>query len=148
MSAIAVPPEPSIADGRKICWKSWPVGQPRQALKAAVGFASVGFSVFYVTASPTMAFLSLVVVGLAGWRMLVPVTFEADDGGVRQQWLRCRRYDSWNTYRAFSSSRDGFILWPHEACCPLDVTRGLFLPCSSHKADLSALLRRNLAEIS
>ena len=94
-----------------------------------LGFVAVGVLIYFVLGSPAMAFLSLIALGLAGWRFFVPIDFTVDDGGVKQQWLARRRYDDWNSFRVFSSLAHGFILWPSENCCPLDATRSLFLPC-------------------
>jgi hypothetical protein len=94
-----------------------------------------------------MEFLAVLAAGLAGWRILVPIEFTVDEGGVQQQWLGRRRYDDWNSFRGFSSLPNGFILWPPGSYCPLDAMRGLYLPCVSQKAELADLLRRYLAEV-
>ena len=98
---------------------------------------------YLVLASPAMAFFAHVALGLAAWRLLVPVDFTVDEGGVKQQWLRCRRYDGWNSFRAFSSLADGFVLWRSENACPLDADGVCFCRVRAKGASCSALLRRH-----
>ena len=147
MSTIAETPESPQIGSTEIHWKSWPLQRPPVATLVALGVVAVGAGVYFVIASPTMLCLSLITLGLAGWRLLVPIDFTVDEGGVKQQWLGRRRYDEWNSFRAFSSPDHGFILWPRVDCCLLDVTRSLFLPCSREKAELVALLRRHLMQM-
>ena len=147
MSTILEPPDATQDGGGEIRWKSWPLQRPLVALLAALGFLAVGALIYFVLASGSMVLLSLIALGLAGWRLFVPVDFTVDGGGVKQQWLGRLRYDDWSSFRAFSSLADGFLLWPSENSCPLDAVQGLFLPCLRQRPELLVLLRRHLVEI-
>ena len=147
MSTIVETPESPQIGSAEIRWRWWPLRQqPLVTMLAALGFVAVAALIDFVLASPAMVCVALIALGLAGWQFFVPVDFTVDDGGVKQQWLARRRYDDWNSFRAFSSLAQGFILWPSESCCPLDATRSLFLPCRREKTDVVVLLRRHLVE--
>ena len=107
---------------------------------------AVGALTYYSVVSPAMVCVAVSALTLAGWRFFVPVDFKLDDGGLQQQWLGRRRYGDWSSFCRFSSLAHGFLLWPQGDCCPLDAARSLFLPCSSNRANLEALLRRHLVE--
>jgi hypothetical protein len=148
MSIVQERPESQQLGSAEIRWRSWPLRQrPLIAMLAALGLAAIGALIDFVFASQAIVLVAMIALGLAGWRLFVPIDFTVDEGGVKQQWLRRRRYDDWNTFRAFSSLAHGCILWPNENCCPLDAARGLFLPYSRQEAGLVVLLRRHLVEL-
>ena len=147
MSTTVEQPEAPQIGSEEIRWRVWPLRQqPLAAMLVALGLAAAGALTYYMLASPALVCLSLSALALAGWRFFVPIDLTVDDGGIKQQWLAWRRYDDWNSFRAFSSLAHGFILWPSENFCPLDTARSLFVPCDCQKAELVVLLRRHLVE--
>jgi hypothetical protein len=148
MSTTVELPELLSPGSEQVRWKSWPLRQePRVAVLALLGLVAAGVVVYVELGSPAMMLVLLIALGLAGWRLFLPVDFTVDEAGVLQQWPGRRRYDDWNSFRGFSPLADGFILWPSENCCPLDAAHGLFLPCTGPRAELAGLLRRHLLEM-
>jgi hypothetical protein len=129
-------------------WSSRPLHRrPKDAIAVTLALFVTGATVFAVTGSRDLTVLSLLSMGLAGWRVFVPIEFTLDGGGVMQRCLRQQQYDDWTSFRAFSPLTHGFVLWPSERPCAIDATRGLYLPAVTNREQLLAMLRQHLAEI-
>jgi hypothetical protein len=137
-AAVRGAPPPSIV-------RSWPlVEHPgRSAIKIAGGAllaALVGAS----TSSALVAVLAALLLGIASWRLFVPVVYELGSLGITEQWLKRQRRIAWREIESYSIEIDGVFLWPRSRTPPWNLLTGLYLPFGREREAVLAHVAHNV----
>jgi hypothetical protein len=70
--------------------------------------------------------------GLICWRVLVPVAYEFESGGLRQTTWHRRRMIPWKTIAEARFLDDGLLLLPRGSQSWLGNLRGIYIPCGDN----------------
>jgi hypothetical protein len=116
----------------------WPL---RDEPRAAAGFAIIT-TLFVVltlvaTQSTVAACVVAMVLALAAWRTVLPVSYLIDSGGIEQHVLFLRRRVAWAAVARCEIWPDGVRLLRSASGHPLDALRSMFIPW---QADRDAIL--------
>lgn len=120
-----------------VAWRSWPMaegGAPVWLFLAAS--AVVGGATAAVTGNSGWAAAAVVLIGVAAWRLFVPVVFEVSALGVTEQVLSRRRRIPWSMIERVEIGREGVYLGLESA--PLAALRGLYVPWGAHRDEVLA----------
>lgn len=130
-----------------IRWRNWALrDKPLRAALVAVALAALGLVVFRLTGQAVMSWIGALAMGVALWRLFLPVDYELSVGGV-DQWILGRRYhSSWQSIRGYEVCTAGAVLLPQGPVCPLDALFGVYLPWMQHRNEVLAHLRQHLGD--
>ncbi|HEX4128993.1 MAG TPA: hypothetical protein VHZ24_03040 [Pirellulales bacterium] len=123
-----------------LVWRSWPLVEPTLAgaLGVAAVVAAVVSAVVFTTGRWDWALAACGLVALAGWRLFVPVVYEASALGVTQQMFARRWRVPWQSIERAEVLRRGARLFFVDPA--IGLGNGLYVPCPTHMTELRALL--------
>jgi hypothetical protein len=123
---------------KSLTLRRWPL---RDEPRAAAGFAILTtlfvLLTLFATQSAAAAFAVVIVLALAAWRTVLPVSYLIDAGGIEQQVLFLRRRIAWAAVARCEIWPDGVRLLRSATGHPLDALRSMFIPW---QADRDAIL--------
>jgi hypothetical protein len=121
----------------------WPLRDEPQTAAIALGvIALLILLVALETASIGHAALALIVLALADWRNLLPVSYLLDASGIEQRVLFLRRRIAWAAVARCEVWPNGVRLMRSAAGHPLDALRSIFIPWQTDRDAILALLVR------
>jgi hypothetical protein len=123
--------------------RRWPLCDDPQ--NAVLPLAVMLFLVALVaaeTASFVLAAIALLVLALADWRNLLPVTYLLDAAGIEQRVLFLHRRIAWAAVARCEVWPNGVRLMRSAAGHPLDALRSIFIPWNEDRDAILALLAR------
>jgi hypothetical protein len=123
--------------------RRWPLRDDPQ--NAILPLAVMLFLVVLVAAETTsfaLAAIALLVLALADWRNLFPVTYNFDASGIEQRVFFLRRRIAWAAVARCEVWPNGVRLMRSAAGHPLDALRSIFIPWNEDRDAILALLAR------
>lgn len=129
---------PRRVQPKSLLLRRWPL---RDEPRAAAGFAIVTTLFIVLTLAATQSALAAtavaIVLALAAWRTVLPVSYLIDAGGIEQQVLFLRRRIAWAAVARCEIWPEGVRLLRSGSGHPLDALRSMFI---SWQADRDAIL--------
>jgi hypothetical protein len=132
-------PSPRRTAPHAVRWRSWPIvegGWPVARLMALS--AGVVAAVGLTTASAPWSLAAGGLMAAAAWRCFVPIEIEINTQGISQEFLGRRHRIPWKAVATCEFCREGLWLAPAGGRWPFYA--GLYLPWSTHRAEVQALI--------
>jgi hypothetical protein len=144
-SSDSIPATPVPEAPAAVCWQSWPVrDDPWRALLAVAVLGAAAAAIWWLTDRAYLAVMADAALMLAAWRFFVPAVFEVNGLGVDQCVFQRHRFIPWQAVHRHEIGPDGVLLFPHDDRVPLAAFRSLYVPWTTHRDDVLALVWRHL----
>jgi hypothetical protein len=126
-------------------WQSWPLrDDPLRSLLLLAALAGLGALVWWVTGESYLGLLAAAAMAVALWRYFVPVTFEVGEQGIDRRRFGRQRHLAWEAIRQYETGPDGLLLLPRRDVSAMDYFRGQFIPWTTHRDEVLALVEKHL----
>jgi len=120
---------------------SWPLrDDTRSTGLAAVAMLAIAGLSGWLAGSLVMGLLCAAALGLASWRLWIPITYELHGQGIDQAVLGRRRRIAWPSVARYQVLRDGVRLLADPDQAPLASWRGPFIGWGGQRGSLLEVL--------
>lgn len=142
-----VPPDSTGEFPDRLVWVSHPAKIKKKASIAVILFIVLVMAiVYYVTYSPFMVFLALLLFTGSLSTFFFPTRYEIDRNEVIVKYLFSSVKKNMNTFRSFYPDKNGVLLSPFPKPSRLENFRGLYIRYHENKAEVDAYITKLFAE--
>ncbi|MEX1223793.1 MAG: hypothetical protein WEA31_04515 [Pirellulales bacterium] len=120
-----------------VVWRSWPLrDEPAAAWLTAAVMVVLAVGVIVATGSGWLGLFAVLAIGLAMWRLFVPIEYHLGARGLRQTLFGRSRLIAWSQIRVVEVRRCGILVYPDAYFGPLRAMRGVYIPWGGNREEV------------